>query len=92
MPVIRYAGLYLGLPAILRAEEDRTHTELAWSADTVHWHRVEAGTPLIANAAQPGAYDWGTVYASYPIIQEEGIRIYYGAGNAQHLKHPLFHF
>ena len=84
MPVIRYAGLYLGLPAILRAEEDRTHTELAWSADTVHWHRVEAGTPLIANAAQPGAYDWGTVYASYPIIQEDGIRIYYGAGNAQH--------
>jgi hypothetical protein len=39
---------------------------------------------LIANAVRPGAYDWGTVYASYPIIQEEGIRIYYGAGNAQH--------
>ena len=84
MPVIRYGGVYLGFPAILRAKEDRTHTELAWSPDTVHWNRVEPGTPLIANSTQRGAYDWGTVYASFPIVHDGQIRIYYGACNAQH--------
>ena len=84
MPVIRYAGVYLGLPAILRAKEDRTHTELAWSSDTKKWHRIDKGTPLIANSTKRGAYDWGTVYASYPIVHNGEIRIYYGACNAQH--------
>ena len=31
MPVFRYQGIYLGLPAIYNTETDRTHTELAWS-------------------------------------------------------------
>ena len=84
MPVIRYAGIYLGLPAILRGNEDRTHTELAWSPDTITWHPIDKGTPLIANAAVKGNYDWGTIYASYPIIRDDEIRVYYGAGNAQH--------
>ena len=84
MPVIRYASVYLGLPAILRAEEDRTHTELAWSPDTINWHRIEPGTPLIPNSIRKGDYDWGTVYASFPIIRDNEIRIYYGGCNAQH--------
>ena len=85
MPVIRYANLYLGFPAILRANEDRTHTELAWSPDTRTWYRIKRNTPLIPNAPTRGAYDWGTVYASFPIIRDNEIRIYYGGGNGQHL-------
>lgn len=84
MPVIRYAGVYLGLPAILRKKDDRAHTELAWSPDTVHWHRIEPGTPLIPNSTKRGDYDWGTVYASFPIIRDHEIRIYYGGCNGQH--------
>ena len=84
MPVIRYAGVYLGLPAILRAKEDRTHTELTWSPDTIHWHRIEPETPLIPNSTKRCDYDWGTVYASFPIILDNEIRIYYGGCNAQH--------
>jgi len=84
MPVIRYAGVYIGLPAILRKKDDRAHTELAWSPDSIHWHRIEQGKPLIANSTQPGDYDWGTVYASFPIIRDNEILIYYGGCNAQH--------
>ena len=84
MPVFRYAGVYLGLPAIFDEVSDRVHTELAWSADTVTWHRVDAGTPLIANAPRKGAYDWGTVYASPPILESDAIRIYYGGCDGGH--------
>jgi hypothetical protein len=84
MPVIRYGGVYIGLPAIFDEQADRVHTELAWSPDTVTWHRVDAGTPLIPNGEPRGVYDWGTVYASFPIVEEDGIRLYYGAGNGGH--------
>jgi hypothetical protein len=84
MPVIRYAGIYLGLPAIFDEQADRVHTELAWSPDTVNWHRIDAGRPLISNSSKQGDYDWGTVYASRPIVTQDGIRIYYGGCNGGH--------
>jgi len=84
MPVFRYAGVYLGLPAIFDEVADRVHTELAWSPDTVNWHRIEKGTPLIPNSQKKGAYDWGTVYASFPVLLEDEIRIYYGGCNGGH--------
>ncbi|MCX6997351.1 MAG: glycoside hydrolase family 32 protein [Kiritimatiellaeota bacterium] len=85
MPVFRYADIYLGLVAVFRTREDRVHTELAWSPDTITWHRIEAGTPLIANSPKEGDYDWGCVYAAEsPILLDDEIRIYYGGSNGKH--------
>ena len=85
MPVFRYAGVYLGLPVIFNTKTDRTHPELAWSPDTVHWHRIDPGTPLIPNAEERGAYDWGCVYpAAYPVFLDDAICLYYGGNNGQH--------
>ena len=84
MPVIRYAGIYLGLPAIYAGGGGRVHTELAWSPDTVTWTRISPGKPLIANAKEMGQYDWGCVYASRPIFGENEIRIYYMGDRQTH--------
>ncbi|MDE0220284.1 MAG: hypothetical protein OXJ90_13550, partial [Spirochaetaceae bacterium] len=85
MPVFRHGSLYLGLPAIHDQHTDRVWTELAWSPDTVTWHRVCPGSPLIANANLTGSHDWGCAYAAaYPVILHDEIRLYYGASNYQH--------
>lgn len=84
MPVFAHGGVYLGLPAIFDEVADRVHVELAWSPDTVQWHRIEAGTPLIPNAPDKGAYDWGTVYASRPVVLDDEIQLYYGGCDGGH--------
>jgi hypothetical protein len=85
MPVFYYAGVYIGLPAIYNSDADRTHTELTWSPDTVTWHRIDAGSPLIANSAGKGEYDWGCVYAAaYPVFLQDEIRLYYGGCDDKH--------
>jgi hypothetical protein len=85
MPVFRYAGVHIGLPVIFQPKTDRSHTELAWSSDTVHWHRIDPGTPLIPTSPNRDAYDWGCVYAAAcPIVRDDEIRIYYGASNGPH--------
>jgi hypothetical protein len=85
MPVFYYAGVYIGLPAIYNSEADRTHTELTWSPDTVRWHRIDPGTPLIANSTEKGQYDWGTAYAAaYPVFLKDEIRLYYGGCDDKH--------
>jgi len=85
MPVFRYAGVYLGLIALFNTQTDRTRTELAWSPDTVRWHRVCPGTPLIPNGETEGGYDWGCVYpGAYPIFLEDTIRLYYAGSNNCH--------
>jgi len=85
MEVFRYGGVYLGLVMIIRRNEDRVHCELTWSPDTVHWERIDPGTPLIPNSPIKGSYDWGCVYAANaPIVTGEEIRIYYGGSNGPH--------
>ncbi len=85
MPVFRHAGVYLSLPMIFRTGEDRVHCELAWSPDTLAWHRIASGQPLIANSNRQGDYDWGCVYAAAtPVFHEQEIRLYYGASNGPH--------
>ena len=65
----------------------KQHVELAWSADTVQWHRIAEGTPFIAHTPAEteryGAlpYDWGTIFPSAPIFLDDEVRIYYGAGD-----------
>ncbi|HIJ54114.1 MAG TPA: hypothetical protein HPP66_13345 [Planctomycetes bacterium] len=85
MPVFYYAGVYIGLPAIYNSDADRTHTELTWSPDTVTWHRIDPGSPLIANSPRKGELDWGTVYAAaYPVFLKDEIRLYYGGCDDKH--------
>lgn len=85
MPVFYHGGIYIGLPAIFDICADRVHVELAWSKDTVTWHRVEPGTPLIPNGTEPGDYDWGCVYpAASPIVTDEGIQLFYGGSDGPH--------
>ena len=85
MLVFPTAGLYLALLMIIRLKEDRVHCELAWSPDTVDWHRVDPGTPLVPNSETEGDYDWGCVYgANAPIATKESIWIYYGGSNGRH--------
>ncbi len=85
MPVFYYGGIYLGLVAIHDQKADRVWTELTWSPDTVMWHRVLPGTPLIPNSEKEGDYDWGCVYAAaYPVFLKDEIRLYYGGSDGYH--------
>ncbi len=85
MPVFYHGGIYLGLVAIHDQEADRVWTELTWSPDTVKWHRVLPGTPLIPNSEKQGDYDWGCVYAAAcPVFLKDEIRLYYGGSDGNH--------
>jgi hypothetical protein len=83
MPVVRHAGVYLGLVGLFDIEASRQWTELAWSPDSIEWHRIQPGTPLIPNGAVMGDYDWGCVFAAAPLIGKDKIRIYYGANDGR---------
>lgn len=85
MPVFYYAGIYLGLPVVYDRKSDRPHPELAWSKDTVTWHRIDVGTPLIPLSEKKGDYDWGCVYpAAVPLITKDGIKLYYSGSDGLH--------
>jgi len=62
LPVFYYAGVYLGMPGIWETMgERRVYTELAWSPDTVNWHRINPGTSFIPNSDVKGVHDYGMV-------------------------------
>ena len=82
MPSFLYENIYLGLIGVFDTVADRQWIELAWSPDSIKWHRLLPGTPFIANG-EKGAYDWGCIFADQPILNESEIRIYYSAGNGQ---------
>ena len=85
-------GIYIGLLGIMVYPGDsdaevKQHVELAWSPDTLEWHRIQEGTPFMGHTPSEteryGAlpYDWGTIFPSAPIFFDDEIRIYYGAGD-----------
>ena len=85
MPVFYHANTYIGLLAIHDQISDRVWTEVAWSADTKKWHRINEGTPLIDSCTNPLDYDFGCIYAcANPIFLKEEIRIYYGGSDWLH--------
>src|SRR5450756_990027 len=47
MPIFEYAGLYIGLLMMFHVPSDTVACALAWSADTLHWERVDPGNALI---------------------------------------------
>lgn len=83
MPVVRHAGVYLGMVGLFDIEASRQWCELAWSPDSKVWHRLQPGTPLIPNGPVMGDYDWGCIFAAKPIIEKDRIRIYYGANDGR---------
>jgi hypothetical protein len=93
MPVFRVGPTYLGLPAIFHKGDpeapdwDTVDTELAWSPDSVRWHRAVQGTPFIprGEGSYPdGAHDCGCVYAAAPALVGDTHYLYYGGSNGQH--------
>ena len=84
MPVFRYGGVYLGLLASF-GDEDRTRSKLAWSPDSIKWHRIDPDSDLIPNSETVLDYDYGCVYAcAYPIFLDNEIRLYYGGSDYKH--------
>ena len=65
----------------------KQHVELAWSPDTIHWHRIQEGVPFMGHTPSETErygetpYDWGTIFPSAPIFFDDEIRIYYGAAD-----------
>ncbi|MBI1373225.1 MAG: hypothetical protein GC159_10880 [Phycisphaera sp.] len=86
MPVFMHAGVYIGLVAIHEQPPvDLVWTELAWSPDTITWHRIQPGTPLIPRSQKVLDYDYGCVYAcANPVFLDDEIRLYYGASDYLH--------
>ena len=92
MIVFPTCGIYIGLLGIMVYPEDsqidvKQHVELAWSSDTIHWHRIQEGTPFMGHTPSETErygvlpYDWGTIFPSAPIFLDDEVRIYYGAGD-----------
>ena len=83
MPVVRHAGVYIGMVGLFDIEASKQWCELAWSPDSIEWHRIRPGTPLIPNGPVMGDYDWGCIFAAVPLIEKDRIRIYYGANDGR---------
>ena len=93
MIVFPTCGVYIGLVGVMTFPEEasdrgvKQHAELAWSPDTVTWHRIQEGTPFIGHSPAEHErfgetpYDWGTIFAAAPIFHDDEVRIYYGAGD-----------
>ena len=92
MIVFPTCGIYIGFLGMMVYPEDsqidvKQHVELAWSPDTVQWHRIQEGIPFMGHTPSETErygetpYDWGTIFPSAPIFFDDEIRIYYGAGD-----------
>ena len=86
LTVFPYANGYLGYLMMYHVGTGRrVDCELAWSSDSVHWERVAAGKPLLANGPAD-AYDSGCIYAQAgPAVMDEGrLVLYYGGSPTVH--------
>ena len=81
MPIFRYGNVYLGMASIFNEKTDHVWVELTCSPDTINWYRVAEGQPLIENSTKKGDYDWGTIYASQPIVRGGKIQLNYCGGD-----------
>lgn len=87
LPVFYYAGVYLGMPGIWETMgEKRVYTELAWSPDTVNWHRINPGTSFIPNSDVKGDHDYGMVWRCVPplFLDSDEVWLYYGGFDLKH--------
>lgn len=87
MPAFAYANCYLGFLMLINTGSDNSvDCELTWSPDTVQWHRVSPGTPLIPRGPK-GSYDAGCIYgpAGGPILKDGRLWILYGGSEVFHV-------
>lgn len=97
MPCMAWAGGYIGLPSILNTGQpehplnETVTVELAWSEDGINWERICAGQALIGLGERLDDYpsgsdpDAGCIFAAVgPVMDSEGIRLYYGGSNYRH--------
>jgi hypothetical protein len=80
LPVLPLGGVFLGFPVIHDTAQDRVHTELAWSSDTIQWQRIAAGTPFLGNGDK-GSYDWGSAFVGSAVALNDGVRIFYSGSD-----------
>jgi len=83
MLVVPHAGVYVGMVGLFDIEASKQWCELAWSPDSIEWHRIQPGKPLIPNGPVMGDCDWGCIFASKPIVRKDEILIYYGANDGR---------
>ena len=83
IPVVPHAGIYLGMVGLFDITVSKQWCELAWSPNSIKWHRIQPGKPLIPNGPVMGDYDWGCIFTSKPIIREDEIILYYGANDGR---------
>ncbi len=87
MPSFAYANGYLGFLMLINTGSDNSvDCELTWSPDTVRWHRINPGTPLIPRGPK-GSYDAGCVYgpAGGPILKDGKLWLLYGGSKVFHV-------
>lgn len=87
LSVFRYGNAYVGLLMNYHLGAGRTvDCELAWSPDSLQWHRLLPGHAFIPLGA-PGSYDSKCIYAQAnpPLLDQEGnLMIYYGGDDFEH--------
>jgi len=100
MSVFPWGGIFLGLVAVLQVTRIHSEprrdlqqspvdgpcaTELAYSRDGVHWHRLEERAPVIPTGG-PGRFDEGMILAvaNAPVVVGDEMWVYYAAFNTGH--------
>jgi hypothetical protein len=87
LTVFPYGSVWLGYVMMYHVGSGRTvDCELAWSPDSIHWQRVQPGTPFLPLGAKD-SYDGGCIYAQAgpPVVQDGKLLIYYGGSPTVHL-------
>ncbi|MBN1417538.1 MAG: hypothetical protein JXP34_02115 [Planctomycetes bacterium] len=86
MPSFPYANGYIGFLMVYNVGADRTvDCELAWSPDTVAWHRILPGTPLIPRGPA-GSPDSACIYgpSGSPVVKDGRLMMFYGGSDEVH--------
>jgi hypothetical protein len=87
MPAFPYANVYLGYVMMINTPGDSSvDCELTWSPDSIHWSRVNPGTPFIPRGPE-GAYDAGCIYApaGSAVARDGQLYILYGGSLVKHI-------
>ena len=84
MPVIKYEGLYIGVPwAFVAAGLEPLDTQLAVSRDGIRWQKVANGQMFIPRGSA-GSFDDGYAIAANPIVIGDEIVFHYMACGFPH--------
>ena len=73
-------GVYIGMLWVFVGSPRKSHAELTFSRDGLHWHRPFPGIPFFDRGPE-AAWDCENVLPVAPIIHGESIRIYYSGWN-----------